>query len=114
MDAMEVGPTAAVRVQSLFRRVNERIREFSRIDRPEFLCECVNGICAESIVVSVEEYDRVRQVSTQFIVRPGHVASDLERVVATSDTYAVVEKYGIAGTAAVALDPRRRSLPTPP
>ena len=114
MDAMEVGPTAAVRIQSLFRGVNERIRELSQIERPEFLCECVDGLCAESIVVPVEEYDRVRLVPTHFIVRPGHVAADLERVVATSDTFVVVEKYGIAGTAAIELDPRRRSLPTPP
>jgi hypothetical protein len=100
----------AGREQSLFRDVNERIRALGVADQAQFLCECTDLECLEPISLEVSEYERIRLIPTRFIVRPGHVIPDIERVIERGDEYAVVEKFGDAGSAAVAEDPRRRRV----
>jgi hypothetical protein len=107
--------------QSLFREVNERLRElneaFETITRDsDFICECANRDCIEHLRVTLAEYEAVRAVSTRFLVLPGqaHVFPDYERVVERHDGHWVVEKEGDAGMAAIRLDPRRRPRRTPP
>ena len=106
------------RTQALFREVNERIVELvlgasGSDERLEIVCECASEDCTEPIAISAEEYDAVRGISTRFVVRPGHVVPEAERVVASPHGYTVVDKFGDAGTAAVQLDPRRRKLGAP-
>jgi hypothetical protein len=102
----------AARNQSLFREVNEKIEEISRgstVTFHEFSCECADTQCIEVVPLTVEEYEHVRRIPTHFIVAPGHVYADVERVVETDgvgNRYEVVEKYGEAGLLAVELDPR--------
>jgi hypothetical protein len=45
-------------------------------------------------------------VPTQFVVKPGHVLAEQERVVERSEDYVIVEKIGRAGERARQLDPR--------
>ena len=104
--------SSAGREQSLFREINERIRTIAAHEQTQFLCECADMNCAEAIGITIAEYERIRLVPTRFIVRPEHVIHDVERVVEHEDGFVVVEKFGAAGSAAVAADPRRRSEPT--
>ncbi len=98
------------RTQSLFREVNERIEEVTagRSAHGEVVCECADQTCAETIPLSLDEYEAVRRTSTHFLVRPGHDVREIERVVDETDRYIVVEKLDEAGSVAAALDPRSR------
>ena len=99
----------AAKNQSLFREVNERIEELRPHDMLiEFACECIETDCAASLSLSDDEYEDVRRFPTHFIVFPGHERDEVERVVVQNDRYAIVEKFGAAGPAAVRLDPRGR------
>lgn len=101
----------AARNEALFRRVNERLEEVNEAfqvvtDQAEFVCECASLDCAERIQLTLREYEAVRSVSTQFVIKPGHLLPDDERVVERHDEYLVVEKVGHAGERARELDPR--------
>jgi hypothetical protein len=99
------------RNEALFREVNERIERVSGALQTgtgtiAILCECGNETCVEHIEVSVPEYERIRDESTLFFVRPGHAKSDAEEVVEHHDEYDIVRKSGPAAETARALDPR--------
>jgi hypothetical protein len=101
----------AARNEALFRRVNERVEEINEAFEPilkeaEFFCECADINCIEKIRMKLPEYEALREVSTHFAVRPGHVLPDDERVVEKRGEYFVVEKLGQAGRRATELDPR--------
>ena len=116
-DDLEVRQARAAKNQSLFRDVNEQIeklherfeREQARSEIAAFVCECANEHCTEQIGLSLDEYEAVRRIPTHFLVCRGHNIPEVERVVAEQDGFVVVEKFGVAGAAAVRLDPRRRS-----
>jgi hypothetical protein len=104
----------AARNQSLFRNVNERIEEVNEafrlvLEDAEFVCECADDDCMDRIPLTVDEYADVRRVSTQFVVKPGHVYPSFEQVVNENGTHVVVEKFGVAGAASV--EAARATLP---
>jgi hypothetical protein len=98
------------KTEALFRNVNEGIREAS--DRLEsevgdFICECGDSSCTEHIRVPLEEYERVREHPTHFVVRPGHVKGPIERVVEQGRHYSVIEKLDrVIARIAKRLNPR--------
>ena len=98
--------------EDLFRQVNERVKELNRafsvvLDRGDYLCECGNDACVERVSLTPEEYERVRAESTHFVVAPGHVERDVERVVYAGEGYEVVKKHeGEAAELARETDPR--------
>lgn len=97
--------------EALFRSVNERIRDtaerFGADEHTyEFLCECSDPGCAEFVVLSVGEYEEIRSDGRRFVLAPHHDRADIELVVAAEDGHVVVEKVGVAGDIAEALDPR--------
>jgi hypothetical protein len=98
------------RTESLFRDVNERIAESAkRFDSEEatFVCECADQQCAERVDATLDEYERTRADGTQFLLRPGHEDTRVERVVERIGTrLAIVRKLGVVGTAVRRLDPR--------
>ena len=97
----------AAQNQSLFREINERIRWAGGSAPVRILCECAIDGCDETIAMSIDDYNAVRTVGTQFVVSPSHV--DGERVVLACDQYAVVQATGEAARIAGGLDPRGRS-----
>jgi hypothetical protein len=115
MDGSGDRTSAADRVarnQVLFRSVNEQIESTNKrfdvaLDRTHFVCECADERCMEQIALTLSEYEGVRRVPTRFIVKDGHVYREFERVVETTEDYAVVEKFGEAGKQAIRLDQRR-------
>jgi hypothetical protein len=95
------------------RDVNERIRDIAaEAENPEFLCECANMDCTETIQASVAEYEAIRSSPVRFPVKSGHSQSEFERVVEEHEDYVVVEKFGDAGEVARKLDPRQRAEPS--
>ena len=102
----------AARNQSFFREVNEKVEALTRNSTStfhEFACECADTDCVEKLPLTLEEYESVRRIPTHFLVKPGHVYRDVERVVETDGNgtrFEVVEKLGEAGTIASELDPR--------
>lgn len=98
---MSLWEERAARNEALFRAVNEQAEGLGRdwqqpTETPRFVCECADDACTEQIVVPAEVYIQVRSNSRQFLIRPGHEHAEIERVVAATDEYAVVEKTGPA------------------
>ena len=112
MTTTEVKQEKGARNQSLFRSVNERIDQLSaadavaRSERLDFLCECADKGCLETVALTHDEYEAVRRTATHFPITPGHDDPDIERVVERQEGYVVVEKVGAAADVAVALNPR--------
>jgi hypothetical protein len=96
--------------EALFRALNENIRDLAsglRGREPfEFICECATSGCFERLSLTLEEYERIRQDGTHFLLAKGHEDIAIEQVVARSDGYVVVEKDGVAGLVADEGDPR--------
>ena len=96
--------------ESLFRTLNENIRGLAsglRGHEPfEFICECATSGCFERLSLTLEEYERIRQDGTHFLLANGHEDIEIEQVIARRDGYVVVEKDGVAGLVADDGDPR--------
>jgi hypothetical protein len=100
------------RNETLFREVNERIREVAVPATPgepsDFLCECGSRECTDPIPLTLAQYEEVRGDPTRFVVAPGHVVTDVEDVVASGEGFAIVEKRSPpAVRIAVERDPRK-------
>ena len=107
----------AARTQSLFRDVNERVREVNEafgeyIPHGDWLCECADDACSERIALTHSEYEAVRADGSRFAVAPSeaHVFPEVEDVTKQTDRYWIVEKRGIAGELTKKIDPRRVGL----
>jgi hypothetical protein len=84
------------RNEATFRRINEDIGRGRDAEDDTtlvgFVCECGDGECARLIELTPAEYQRLRSEPTQFAVVNGHEIPEVERVIARTDRYAVVEK----------------------
>jgi hypothetical protein len=101
----------AARNQSMFREVNERLEDLAEsfqvvAETSPFTCECADLGCNAMIDMTLSEYEAVRKKPNQFVVLPGHVYSDFERVVSENDRYVLVAKHDEGGELAEELDPR--------
>ncbi len=95
------------RNEALFREVNERIRDVTTEDGSlTCLCECGDDDCVETIRLTGEEYEAVRTEAEQFVVLPGHVEPDVERVAGSHDGYVVIRKHEDEAGIARATHPR--------
>ena len=99
--------------ESRFRNANEKIETAVlrlEADAPSvpFVCECGRRECYVTLRLKLEEYEQAREHPRRFVCRPGHeiTGPGLERVVLRADRYVIMEKLGIAGDVAEALDPR--------
>lgn len=98
----------AARNQSLFRAVNEKVRELNNAvaewsQTQPIACECADLHCIEQIQISADSYEAVRAEPRRFVVLADHVVPDVEHVVREADGYVVVEKLAAAGEAAEAV-----------
>ena len=98
--------------EALFRVVNERIEEVNRgfatlTETMDVVCECGDLACAERVLVSLADYERIRADSTHFVLVPGHESPSVERVIERGDGFVVVEKDpGLPARVASETDPR--------
>jgi hypothetical protein len=99
----------AARNQSMFREINERLTRddpLAEITGSHVIaCECADPTCVQTLAISNEQYQRVRREPRQFVVLPGHIYPEVERVTAEHRTHVVVEKLGQAAEVAEALEP---------
>jgi hypothetical protein len=108
----------AAKNQSLFREINERIKEMNANSHfftmlGDWVCECANDTCVERLSLSTRAYEAIRQHGTRFLVAPGdqHVWSDVEQVIEMNDEYWIVEKLERAAEIATRADPRSDQRP---
>jgi hypothetical protein len=97
------------RNEALFREVNERVKEVSEsapAERIEFLCECGDEKCTQSISLSRSEYEALRSDPLLFGIERGHGIPDVEEVIAENDRFQTVRKHQDEGRIARATDPR--------
>jgi hypothetical protein len=99
--------------QTLFREVNERVKELNEgfsliLPLGDWVCECANDTCIERVVMSANEYEAVRGDGAHFFIAPSneHVWPDVERVTRRTDRYWIVEMIGHSGELARRADPR--------
>jgi hypothetical protein len=98
--------------QTLFRDINERVKElnegFSLLTLGEWICECADDTCTEKVAMSANEYEAIRNDGARFFVAPSdeHVWPDIERVTVRTARYWIVEKVGRSGSLAREADPR--------
>jgi hypothetical protein len=101
------------RTQSLFRDMNERIREINDafsdvLPLGDWTCECAEDACTERVRLSTAEYESVRADPKRFVVAPddSHVVAEIEHIERRTDRFWVVEKDGEAAELATRVDPR--------
>jgi hypothetical protein len=96
------------RNESLFREVNERVKEISDASegRIDFLCECGDDQCTASISLTLVEYERLRSDPLLFGVKPGHAIPDVEDVVDENERFQTARKHEDEARIARATDPR--------
>jgi 5-bromo-4-chloroindolyl phosphate hydrolysis protein len=107
-DSQNEREVRAARNQALFRAVNRKLEEINRefevmTETFTIACECADVGCLEMIDIRADEYEAVRAKPRHFVVAPGHIYPDVEKVVRESNGYAVVEKTGAAGEEAETL-----------
>jgi hypothetical protein len=83
--------------ESRFRDINERLQlDLRRLpvgdDPVGFICECGKLDCTQSVPLTLDEYEGVRQDPATFAVLPGHQIPDAEDVLYSSDRYLIVRK----------------------
>lgn len=91
--------------EGTFRKVNEMVRPVEPTWMT-ILCECGEQVCREQVVIAQEQYARVREDSTLFLLRPGHDIAETEQVVAKHVEFWIVRKDpGVPAQVARATDP---------
>jgi hypothetical protein len=87
-----------VKNEEAFRQYNNRRMQAEPVaaddddEQIPFLCECGDFGCVASLVVTAVEFTGAHSAPNRFMVLPGHVFTDVERVVSHHDAYEVVEK----------------------
>lgn len=99
------------RNEELYRQLNERIVAASDGEAGahdatlQCMCECADVTCEEMLGLTLDEYRGVRESPTQFLVKPGHVLEEIERVVVENARHWVVNKVGRAADAIRKMQP---------
>jgi hypothetical protein len=58
-----------------------------------FNCECADPACTERLPMTLHEYNQLHKTAGHFIVAKGHNEPTVEKLKASNDDMAVVEKY---------------------
>ena len=88
------GPRAerVIQTERFFRAINDEIAQQQNGHRVEYLCECGNPVCSESIVLDGTMLTRLHAEPNLFVLLPGHEIPDVETVVDHSNGYLIVRK----------------------
>ena len=77
--------------EGIFRKVNELVRPLDQ-DVMTVLCECGDATCRDQLLIAHDEFARLRQDPTLFVLRPGHDFDETEQVEAKHLEYWIVRK----------------------
>ena len=95
----------------MFRAANERIESEAHsadmfFTPVPFLCECPDVSCTETVRLTLEEYEEIREGPVRFLCVPGHEALAVQAsaavVVEIRPHVVIADKIGIAGEIAEA------------
>ena len=90
----------SARNEEIVRDVNRQIEEGAErhgvTSEMPFHCECAQTSCLEKIELDARLYEPILAERYRFVVVPGHVQPQIERVVEEHDDFVVVEKIGEA------------------
>ena len=75
-----------------FRAVNAEIARLDGTIGAEFICECGNPLCAETITLPPESLKMLHAQADRFVVLDGHELPDVESVVGRMNGYVIIEK----------------------
>jgi hypothetical protein len=99
--------------EGTFRDSNERLEraavDIIGVDQESpvpFLCECPQMDCAEVVLLTLREYERVRSGSRQGLAALGHEDLSIEVVLERNDRFVMTEKFGAAGKVHLQTDER--------
>lgn len=89
--------TRRERNEELFRTGNERLHDVvegqvSGEGRVPFLCECADEECEGRVEITLSQWEVVASQPNHFIMEPGHLRSEGEKVVGSLGDYEVVRK----------------------
>jgi CheY-like chemotaxis protein len=82
--------------EAAFRDRNERRRRSANVvvdELVDFVCECGSARCEAEMLLTIDEYEKVRGYGGRFAVLVDHVIPAAESLVEQFDRYAVVEKH---------------------
>jgi len=89
----------ALHTEELARRLNEATAESSPEEAGEYVCECANPYCTETLEVSAEQLATLHSRPGFYLVVPGHQIPDFEETVMVSPEFVVVQKPDVLGSA---------------
>ena len=107
---MSVSLERLARNQALFREVNERLLELTegfQDGSMQFVCECSNEDCTQTVTMNHDDYESVRAHSTFFVITSGHEILEVEKIIDRRNGWTIVQKV-TASDYAVETDPRRQ------
>ena len=79
--------------EEVFKTVNEEIEDRADEGRAlEYVCECADTACNETIRLTHAEYRHVRSEANWYAVLDGHQVPEVEHVVESHGAYLIVEK----------------------
>lgn len=114
MHDVKLDEYSAARNEDLGRQVNERVKRrmgAMQDGKIHVLCECADPDCEEVIPLAAAEYERVRQVDSDFLVVTGHELPDVECIISSLGSWSIVRKTGEAGRLAEELRMQSRDSP---
>lgn len=85
--------------EAQFRRINDMLADLSgepHGDTIDFVCECSDSTCADTLQLTIGEYEGVHRTGSRFAIAPSHDDPGIELVVERAVDWWTVEKYGIA------------------
>jgi len=78
-------------------RAEERVHLYGGGEvRVGIICECANILCQERILIPKSTYDAARADPTRFIVKPGHIVTEVEETIVREEGFEVIRKRGLA------------------
>ena len=86
------------------RAANQRAKEAIEAHTPkeeqarlkiDFYCECSNESCQERISLTLEDYEKLHDEQSKFVIAPGHITPSIEKVTKTRRSLQVVDKYAL-------------------
>ena len=87
-----------VKNEQTFRDYNNRRMESEPIEPTDddelipFVCECGDSDCVEALMITASSFTEAHSAPNRFLVKPGHVYPDVERVIIIEESFLVVEK----------------------
>jgi hypothetical protein len=105
MDKTRLSRRRLIENELLLRRKNESAKDAlqkyygDELDEDsallEFYCECSNDDCEEHVELTISEYEKHHERNDRFVVLPQHDLAAIEKIVAKTDGYIVVQKFDL-------------------